>query len=229
CADLSIPGSKSETNRLLILRALYPNLSIQNASDSDDSRVLEKALRSSETCIDIGHAGTAMRFLTAYYAFGKEEKILTGSRRMQQRPIKILIDALRKLGADIQYLHQEGFPPLRISGKTPQHSKIEISAEVSSQYISALLLNAPHFPDGLQLQLKGKILSRPYIMMTLDLLNTIGIKTSGCGNQLRVFPKDCISPQSISVESDWSSASYFYSLAALSSTADIRLGTYRKN
>src|SRR5690625_5341396 len=100
CADLSIPGSKSETNRLLILRALYPNLSIQNASDSDDSRVLEKALRSSETCIDIGHAGTAMRFLTAYYAFGKEEKILTGSRRMQQRPIKILIEALRKLGAD---------------------------------------------------------------------------------------------------------------------------------
>src|SRR5690606_6550715 len=147
-------GSKSESNRMLILQAQFPNISIENLSESDDTSVLQKALKVPNGTVDILHAGTAMRFLTAYFA-AKEgaEIILTGSQRMQERPIGILVDALKSLGADIEYLKEEGFPPLKINGKTLQKNKVKIKANVSSQYISALMLVAPMFPNGLKISL----------------------------------------------------------------------------
>lgn len=229
-ADIKISGSKSETNRLLILQALFPNIEILNLSDSDDSKVLQKALNSESNLIDIGHAGTAMRFLTAYFAFhGNGEKILTGSERMQNRPIGILVDALNLLGADISYLEKKRFPPLRIRSKKVSGEKIKVQANISSQYISSLLLIAPKFKNGLEIELKGEILSRPYIEMTLKILENIGVKTSFKNQNIQVFPLKTSLPQKISVEPDWSSASYFYSLAALSEQAEIRLENFRKN
>lgn len=215
-AVVKIAGSKSETNRLLLLQALFPGIELDNVSDSDDSDAMRNALKSQSGIIDIGHAGTAMRFLTAYYALLENRTvILTGSARMQQRPIGILVDALRQLGAEIQYVQDEGFPPLKITGKKITQSKITLRADVSSQYISALLLIAPKLENGLELTLDGAITSRPYIVMTLSLLNAIGVETSFAGNVITVFPK-AIAPKVLAIESDWSSASYFYSIVALS-------------
>ncbi len=228
-ADIKISGSKSETNRLLILQAFFPNLIIENKSDSDDTKVLEKALSSQEKTIDIGHAGTAMRFLTAYFAFQKQEKILTGSQRMQNRPIHILVKALQELGANIQYQKKEGFPPLRIQkGEISQH-KIKIKANISSQFVSALLLIGSTFPKGLTIELQGEILSKPYIEMTLSLLSQIGISNNFIDNKIQVFPTKKIHSQKVIVESDWSSASYFYSLAALADSAKLELSSFKKN
>ncbi len=230
-AHLKLPGSKSETNRLLILQALLSGLEIENLSDSDDSRLLKKALaseRSGNPVIDIGHAGTAMRFLTAYFAFKPGKRKLTGSRRMQSRPIAPLVEALRNMGADIQYEKKEGYPPLLIQGGKAQAHQIEIKADISSQFISALLLIAPTLPKGLQIHLKGKILSRPYIEMTLQLLGQLGIKSTFLGNTLQVFPAEKVPSKTFFVESDWSAASYFYSLAALSTSADFTLQIFRE-
>lgn len=229
-STIQISGSKSETNRLLILQALYPEIMIENISDSDDSVVLQQALSSIQTQIDIGHAGTAMRFLTAFYAFhGKKEKILTGSQRMQNRPIEILVEALNSLGAEISYEKKHGFPPLKIRPQKPKKSQVDLSAEVSSQYISALLLVASKFSKGLKIQLKGEILSRPYIEMTLKLLEEIGIQTIFENNLIQVYPAEKILPKTIVVEPDWSSASYYYSLIALSEQAEIRLKNFKEN
>lgn len=229
-SNLTITGSKSETNRLLILQALFSNLAIENQSDSDDSLVLQQALSAkNQKIIDIGHAGTAMRFLTAFYAFQKDEKILTGSQRMQNRPIKILVEALQKLGADIQYLQKEGYPPLLIRGSKPTSNNVTIKADVSSQYISALLLIGASLPNGLKINLEGEILSRPYIDMTLSLLTKAGIKTKITAHQIVVFPVNEIEIKTLTVESDWSSASYFYSLAALSKTAEIKLSHFKED
>lgn len=228
-AELKLPGSKSESNRLLILQAFFSNLKIGNCSDSNDSQVLKKALASNKKTIDIGHAGTAMRFLTAYFAIQKGEKILTGSERMQNRPIKILVNALRDLGAEINYQNKEGFPPILIKGQKIKKNTIELNADVSSQYISALLLIAPILPNGLNIKLRGEILSRPYIDMTLDLLKKLDIQTSFQDDVIKVFPKKSISEETISVESDWSAASYLFSLAALADSAEIRLSTFKKN
>ena len=152
---IKISGSKSESNRLLILQALFSNIKINNLSNSDDTQVLQKALKSDEEIIDIHHAGTAMRFLTAYFAAQQgKEVLLTGSSRMQERPIAVLVEALRKLGADIAYENKEGFPPLRIKGKDLSVSSVNLKANVSSQYISALLLIAPSLKNGLQLRIK---------------------------------------------------------------------------
>ena len=229
---IAITGSKSETNRLLLLQALYPNLILENTSNSDDSEVMTKALQSSDTIIDIHHAGTAMRFLTAYFSIQENrEVVLTGSTRMKERPIKILVNALRQLGAEITYEENEGFPPIRIKGKKVTKSKVSLSANVSSQYISALLLIAPKLENGLELTLEGEITSVPYIKMTLSLLNEIGVKTAFASNKIIVKPQTINhKPQTLSVESDWSSASYFYSIAALSEIGtEITLSSYKKS
>ena len=243
---LQITGSKSETNRLLLLQALYPNLTIENTSNSDDSEVMAKAL--STACqtelVEVHHAGTAMRFLTAFFAIQENrEVVLTGSSRMKERPIKILVDALRQLGAEITYELNEGFPPIRIIGKKLIQNKVSLYADVSSQYISALLLIAPKLENGIELTLIGEITSIPYIKMTLSLLNEIGVETSFVGNLISVKPlvtpsissraqsrDEGPNPKSLIVESDWSSASYYYSIVALSEIeTSITLSSYKKN
>ena len=224
---INISGSKSESNRMLILQAQFPNISIENLSESDDTSVLQKALRASSGTVDIHHAGTAMRFLTAYFA-AKEgiEITLTGSQRMQERPIGVLVDALKILGADIEYLKKEGFPPLKIKGKTLQKNKVKIKANVSSQYISALMLIGPVLPNGLNISLEGKTTSIPYVEMTLSLLKTIGINGSFSKNEIAIPSVKNIEKTTLVVESDWSSASYFYSIIALSENFEVTLGSF---
>ncbi|MFD2564266.1 3-phosphoshikimate 1-carboxyvinyltransferase [Aquimarina rubra] len=227
---LQITGSKSETNRLLILQSLYPQIEIENISNSDDSQLMQAALASKDEVVDIHHAGTAMRFLTAYFAVKKGRKtILTGSKRMQERPIKILVDALRQLGCEINYEKDEGFPPIKILGKDPITNKVSLAANVSSQYISALMLIASSLPEGLEIKLEGKVTSVPYIKMTLSLLKDVGISGSFENNVIRIKPVKVLSSKNIVVESDWSSASYFYSIVALSDNKSVTLGSYKKN
>ncbi|WP_264520518.1 3-phosphoshikimate 1-carboxyvinyltransferase [Flavobacterium sp. N1994] len=230
-AAISITGSKSETNRLLVLQALYPNLTLENTSNSDDSEVMTKALQSNDAVIDIHHAGTAMRFLTAYFAIQEDrEVVLTGSSRMKERPIKILVDALRQLGAEISYEENDGFPPIRIKGKKLTQNKVSLAANVSSQYISALLLIAPKLENGIELTLEGEITSVPYIKMTLSLLNEIGVETSFENNKIEVQPQFVIRNSKFVIESDWSSASYYYSIIALSEIGtEITLSSYKIN
>jgi 3-phosphoshikimate 1-carboxyvinyltransferase len=229
-AQIAITGSKSETNRLLLLQALFPNITLDNTSNSDDSEVMQKALKGNEEIVDIHHAGTAMRFLTAYFAVNEgREVVLTGSPRMKERPIKVLVEALQQLGAQISYESQEGYPPIRIKGQKITKNKVNIPANVSSQYISALLLIAPKLENGIELTLVGEITSIPYIKMTLALLNEVGVETSFEGNTITVKPLTINpKPQTLTVESDWSSASYFFSLAALSNEASIALSSYKE-
>jgi 3-phosphoshikimate 1-carboxyvinyltransferase len=225
-----ISGSKSESNRMLILQKLFREITIHNLSDSDDTHHLQAALSSQDAEINVGHAGTAMRFLTAFFAIQqKRTTILSGSERMHQRPIKVLVEALRALGAEISYLGNEGFPPLKITGKQLTKDQVKINGNISSQYISALLLIAASLPNGLRVELVGEITSIPYINMTLSLLNQIGITTSFEGQIIQVNPIEEANKHTIEVESDWSSASYFYSIAALSSVgSEIRLSSYKK-
>ncbi|MDG1885451.1 MAG: 3-phosphoshikimate 1-carboxyvinyltransferase [Flavobacteriaceae bacterium] len=227
--SINITGSKSETNRLLLLQALFNGFELKNTSNSDDSKVMQKALQTSSDRIDIHHAGTAMRFLTAYFSHIQGRSVvLTGSSRMQERPIQILVDALRDIGASISYEKEEGFPPLKIHGKKLAGGKVELPADVSSQYISALLLLGPVLEQGLELHLVGTITSIPYIDMTLSLLNSLGVSTSFEGQLICVSPMKEIKKDIQIVESDWSSASYFFSIAALSETAEIHLTSFRK-
>lgn len=239
-SSVKITGSKSESNRLLILQDLFQNIKITNVSNSDDSQLMQKALKIASsistlnpisTEVDIHHAGTAMRFLTAYFAIKEgAEVVLTGSKRMKERPIKILVDALKKLGADIQYVQNEGFPPLKIKGKKLTKNKVTLKANVSSQYISALLLIASKLEQGLELTLDGKITSVPYINMTLSLLAQVGIETHFENNIITVQPNtQDPKPKTLSVESDWSSASYWYSIVALAPlNTQVSLSTYKK-
>ena len=228
--EITISGSKSESNRLLILQNLFPEITINNVSDSDDSIHMQHALSTNAATIDIGHAGTAMRFLTSYFALKSgREVVLTGSERMQNRPIEILVNALKELGADISYEDKVGYPPIRIKGKKVTKGKVQINGNVSSQYISSLLLVAANLEKGLEIELLGKITSIPYIHMTLSLLNQLGIETSFEGNILKVLPKKSIQKQIVVVESDWSSASYFYSIIASSEIgSEIQLSAYKK-
>jgi 3-phosphoshikimate 1-carboxyvinyltransferase len=227
---LSISGSKSESNRLLILKALYPGITILNISKSDDTNVLVKALSAKSSNVDIHHAGTAMRFLTAFFAISKEKEItLTGSTRMQNRPIKILVDALISVGADIKYLNKTGFPPLLIKGKEFNNNELSLNSNVSSQYISALLLIGSTLKNGLKINLKGEITSKPYIVMTLSLLKQLGILYSFKENIIKINSfNDLRVKKTITVESDWSSASYYYSFVALSPiNTDLILNTFK--
>jgi len=245
-SDIKITGSKSETNRLLLLQALFPNIAIENISNSDDSEVMQMALskdlssQAQSRDIDIHHAGTAMRFLTAFFAIQENRTVtLTGSPRMKERPIKILVDALQQLGAKIEYVEGEGFPPIKITGQKLTQSKVSLPASVSSQYISALLLIASKLENGIELTLEGEITSVPYIKMTLALLNEIGVETSFEGNKIIVTPRVSSRAQSrdevperqiLTVESDWSSASYFYSIVALAKEGTtINLSSYKEN
>ncbi len=230
-SEITISGSKSETNRALLLKALFENLELNNVSNSDDSDVMSEALSSDNKIKDIHHAGTAMRFLTAYFSvLENSEVVLTGSSRMKERPIKILVDALRELGAKIDYLENDGFPPLKISGKKITKNKVTLPANVSSQYISALLLIAPKLENGLEVTLEGEITSVPYIKMTLSLLEEIGVVTSFEGNKIKVFPKLIINNSQFIIESDWSSASYWYSIVALSQFGTkVILSSYKRN
>ncbi len=230
--EINISGSKSETNRLLLLQALHPGIDLKNSSDSDDSRLMSAALSSTGEVIDIGHAGTAMRFLTAYFAIKSGRSVmLTGSERMKQRPIKILVDALRSLGADIRYVEKEGYPPLKIVGKNLSGQKVSIESEVSSQYISALLLIAASLENGLQIELQGKPASLPYIDLTLALLSDVGITALSENNRIIVPPAlSKLAGRTIIIESDWSSASYFYSIVALSDIGtQLQLSTFNPN
>lgn len=214
---IKITGSKSETNRLLLLKALYPNILLENLSVSDDSKVMFEALHSNSKKIDIHHAGTAMRFLTSYFATQDGAKVeITGSSRMKERPIKILVDALGQLGAEITYVEKHGFPPLKIIGKKLTNKKVTIPANVSSQYISALILIAPRLENGLELHLEGFVTSLPYIKMTLGILIELGIDASFHNNIITVTPNSEVNKINFVIESDWSSASYYYSVIALS-------------
>ena len=226
---INIKGSKSITNRLLFLQSLYPSIKIINESNSEDTAVMKKALNSKNNFIDIGHAGTAMRFLTSYFSTVKDrEIILTGSKRMEERPIKILVDALRKLGAKILYQKNEGFPPIKIIGTDLMSKDISLSSNISSQYISSLMLLAPIIDNGLRIKLIGKVTSEPYIKMTLDLLKELGINSFFKKNIIVIEPKKKINQVSYKVESDWSSASYFYSIIALCKEGEIVLNNFNK-
>ena len=230
-AAITISGSKSETNRLLILQALYPNITLENVSDSDDSKVMIGALSSTDEIIDVHHAGSTMRFLTAYYSMQEGRTVtLTGSDRMKERPIKILVNALRQLGADIEYLENDGFPPIKIVGQKITKYQVSLDANVSSQYISALLLIAPKLENGLEIILNSEITSRPYLDMTIKLLDAIGAKTFFIGSKINVQPKLRIDDMNYSIESDWSSGSYYYSIVALAKVGtEITLSGFKEN
>ncbi len=230
-SKIQITGSKSESNRLLLLQALFPEISIGNLSNSDDAQVMQKGLKVFEGEVDIHHAGTAMRFLTGYFASQKgKQVVLTGSQRMTERPIQVLVDALKELGANIEYVRNEGYPPIKVKGEKLKNNKVSLPANVSSQYISSLLLMAPGLVNGLELDLIGEITSVPYIKMTLSLLNQIGIETQFEGNRITVAPKSTVDPIELIVESDWSSASYFYSIIALCEIgSEIELSAYKED
>lgn len=223
--SINLSGSKSITNRVLILNTLFNNsLQLQNISKSQDSQMMKEALSSKEHCIDIHHAGTAMRFLTAFFSIQENrETILTGSHRMKERPIKILVDALNQLGANISYVENEGYPPLEIKGKGIKSNIINLPSNISSQYITALCLIGTKLEKGLVIELEGKITSKPYITMTLQILNKIGIKTLFNQNKITIYPVSEIKNQQFIIESDWSSASYHYSICALSDNLTIKL------
>lgn len=225
---VAITGSKSESNRLLLLRALYPNIRIENLSNADDAVVMARGLEKFSGLVDIHHAGTAMRFLTAFFATQPGREVtLTGSQRMTERPVKILVEALQSLGADISYLEEAGYPPIQIKGKKITANKVQLPANVSSQYISALLLVAGILENGLELELTGDITSVPYIKMTLGLLTRLGIENEFTGQTIRVRPTPVIRDATLTVESDWSSASYFYSIVALGEVgSEIELSSY---
>lgn len=229
---VTITGSKSESNRLLLLQALYPEFKVENVSNSDDSNLMTNALSSNSDVVDIHHAGTAMRFLTAYFSIQEGRTVtLTGSKRMTERPIKILVEALQDLGAEISYVDNDGFPPIKITGKKLSNHKVSLKANVSSQYISALLLIASKLENGLELTLEGEITSVPYIKMTLSLLDEIGIESSFIGNVITVKPNTKqLTPKTLVVESDWSSASYYFSIAAIAEIGtEITLSSYKEN
>ena len=228
-ATIQLPASKSISNRALIIHALSKgNDALSNLSDCDDTRVMVKALTEGGEVIDILAAGTAMRFLTAYLSSTPGTHIITGTERMQQRPIQILVNALRELGASIEYPRNEGFPPLRIEGAPLTGNEITLKGNVSSQYISALLMIGPILKNGLQLRLTGEVVSRPYINLTLQLMKDFGASARWTSDQsisVEPQPYRCVP---FTVESDWSAASYWYQMAVLSSEADIELtGLFR--
>lgn len=210
-----LPSSKSISNRLLLLNVLSGSGVVpENVSESDDTKVMRQALDGNLEHVDVGAAGTSMRFLTAYLALTEGIHTITGSERMKQRPITLLVEALRSLGAEIEYIETEGYPPLRIKGGCLKSGVVELDGSVSSQYISALLMIAPQIDGGLTMRLVGKVNSRPYIAMTLDLMSRFGAKYEWVDNQITVSGGGyTYSP--MRVESDWSAASYWYAIAAL--------------
>lgn len=219
---ISLPASKSLSNRALLISALCadPNRErpkIQNLADCDDTRVMREALATLPPVIDIGAAGTAMRFLTAYLAVTPGSHIITGTERMRHRPIGILVDALRMLGAQVDYEGAQGFPPLRITGQTLRGGTLQMAGDVSSQYVSALLMIGPVLSNGLTLELRGEVVSRPYIEMTISLMRTFGARVEWLDGQTICVNAGGYRPTEYRVENDWSAASYWYEMMALSS------------
>lgn len=227
-AEITLPASKSISNRALIINALsYSPYEIENLSDCDDTNVMIKALDSNHTTFDIGAAGTAMRFLTAFLSKTVGEWVITGSKRMKERPIKLLVDALNSLGARIKYLENEGFPPLRIYGSALTGGEIRLNGGVSSQYISALMMIAPYMQKGLKIILEGNVISVPYILMTLNMMRDFGVKASFENNIIEIKPQS-YQPVKYRVESDWSAASYWYEILAIAGEGRIFLkGLYQ--
>jgi 3-phosphoshikimate 1-carboxyvinyltransferase len=218
-----LPASKSISNRILLLNALseYP-CEISNLSDCDDTGAMLRALQSGESHVDVGAAGTAMRFLTAYLSGRRGQWTLTGTERMKNRPVKILVDALRTLGAKIEYAEKDGYPPLRIEGRRLPGGEVWLDGGVSSQYISALLMIAPMMRDGLKLHLTGNLISKPYLRLTVRLMRCFGATVLEEGQTFTVSPQR-YAPVPFTVEADWSAASYWYEIAALSERAEIEL------
>ena len=223
-ADIDLPTSKSISNRSLIIYALtHKGIWPQNLAICDDTDVMQKALSSQEEIVDINAAGTSMRFLTAYFSVTPGMRIITGSERMRNRPIRILVNALRSLGAEISYMEKEGYPPLKIKGKKLSGGMLNIDGNISSQFITALLLIGPTLEEGLQLKLSGEVTSRPYINMTLALMNKYGAKTYWENDScIRVEPQ-LYKPTSLDIESDWSAASYWFAITSLAPKATINL------
>ncbi len=221
--NIKLPSSKSISNRLLVIRALSAGgFALNGLSDSDDTRVLEHGLLSTSDIVDIGHAGTSMRFLTAYFAATGQVKTITGSDRMKNRPIGDLVDALNQLGADIRYLEKTGYPPVQTSGKPLTGTDVTIKGKISSQFISALLLIAPVLPAGLNIHIEGAPVSASYIRMTLDLMQQAGVRSKWENGTITVARQDYHS-EGMTVERDWSAASYWYQIAALANDAGILL------
>ena len=221
---IQLPSSKSISNRALIINALgngthHP----ENLSDCDDTQVMIRALNDDKETIDIMAAGTAMRFLTAYLSVTPGTRIITGTERMQQRPIQVLVNALRELGADIEYVANDGFPPLRITGRELRKDTISLPGNVSSQYISALLMIAPVLTNGLTIRLTGDIISRPYINLTLQLMNDFGVRAEWTDDHRLKEEPQAYHSTPFYVESDWSAASYWYQIVALSKEAEVTL------
>lgn len=223
CGSIQLPSSKSISNRALILKALSgADHSIGNLSQCDDTNVMLRAFAQTQNVIDIGAAGTSMRFLTAYLSQCEGEYLLTGSERMKNRPIHLLVEALRSIGADIQYAEKEGFPPLRICGKPLEGGNVEVAGNISSQFISALMMIAPTTRLGLTIRLKGEVISQPYIRMTLKLMEAFGVQAQWTGNTISIPPQTYRSAPFM-VEGDWSAASYWYEMAALTDSAEVEL------
>ena len=216
CGTVELPGSKSESNRALIIDALtHKRCNIHNLSTSSDTKILQQALESEETEINVGDAGTAMRFLIAYFAATGQDKILTGNNRMLERPVGPLVDALIELGADISYCNKHGFPPVKINGSLSLFNKkrVKIPGNISSQFISALLMIAPTLPSGLEIEIEGKISSRPYVEMTRQIMFHFGVESKWVENVITIEHQN-YNPKDFNIESDWSSASYWYAIAA---------------
>lgn len=229
--EIALPSSKSESNRALIIQGLSNNsIQLDNLSSARDTRTLIRLLESEGHVLDVIDAGTTMRFLTAYFAAIGRDQILTGTPRMCKRPIHILVDALKSLGADIQYWKQEGFPPLHIVSKGGQleGGEVSMAGNVSSQFISAVLMIGPTLSGGVQLHLTGEISSRPYINMTRSLMAHFGVDVRWEGQSL-IVPEQAYQAGSYTIESDWSAASYWYSLVALAEEATISLKGLRKD
>lgn len=223
-ATINLPASKSISNRALIVNALSGSGHVpDNLSDCDDTEVIINALRDMPTVIDIKAAGTAMRFMTAYLSVTSGEHVLTGTERMKQRPIRVLVDALKRLGADIAYEEKEGYPPLRVKGGQIDGGRIEMPGNVSSQFISALLMIGPVLADGIRLKLTGEIISRPYIDLTISVMRDFGAVVEWTGNDtIRVEPVP-YGPHRFFIENDWSAASYWYEMMALSDNEDAEI------
>ena len=225
---ITLPASKSISNRLLLLNALsYSPYAIENLSESDDTRVMQQAMASNSNTFDVGAAGTSMRFLTAFLAKTVGEWTITGSERMKQRPIRILVDALNQLGGKVEYIENKGFPPLKIFGSALTGGEISLNGGISSQYISALMMIAPYMQKGLKINLQGNVISTPYILMTKKMMEDFGVKIDFSGDKISIRPQ-IYNPVRFRVESDWSAASYWYEILSLSGKGKIRLKGLKK-
>lgn len=221
--NINLVASKSESNRALIMQALSSNLiHLSNLSTARDTQTMRRLLSQNPAILDVLDAGTTMRFLTAYYATKNQTKILTGTKRMQERPIGVLVEALQKLGAKIEYIKTSGYPPLKLLGFKQSQRELSIKADVSSQYISALLMVAPTLPQGLKLNLEGQISSEPYLQMTLKLMNHFGVNYERRANLIDILPQS-YRANTYTIESDWSGASYWYSIVALAPQVDLKV------